>query len=379
MLIAESLTAVLPPSERARLHAAIAGWWQSQSVADARLNEIAHHLLEAGGDPAEAIGWARRAAGRALQRLAFDQAANLYARALALVPRLADGERVAIELLVSRSEALAWAGAFEAALAQCKEAAQRARAAGAADLEARAALASAFFFQHFVPHPDVVALLEGALETAARAGEDGAGVAQARLLMKLSGALYPSPTPGRAIALTARRWRSRADGRSARAARRAPGRRDRRRGQVGAGARLPGACAGDRRSGPRVRPAPRDAARAGPRGADAESRSATSRVWRIASERSREILRSGPPRERSLLCLLRAVPAYLQGRFAEAEACVEEALQLGLPDDERRNRALHAWITAYTRGNREDLQALRAFADIRVPPELALVDRGGAG
>jgi len=81
-----------------------------------------------------------------------------------------------------------------------------------------------------------------------------------------------------------------------------------------------------------------------------------------------DILRSGPPRERSLLCLFRAVPAYLQGRFAEAEACVEEGLQLGLPDDERRNRALHTWILAYTRGNRDDLQALRAFADIRVMP-----------
>src|SRR5262249_19139148 len=85
-----------------------------------------------------------------------------------------------------------------------------------------------------------------------------------------------------------------------------------------------------------------------------------------------EALRSGPPRDRSSLCLFRAVPAYLQGRFAEAEACLDEALQVGLPEDERRNRALHAWVLAYTRGNREDLQAARAFGDIRVLPNAPL-------
>jgi tetratricopeptide (TPR) repeat protein len=371
VLIAEALTAALPPSERARLHAAIARWWQSQSSADARLHEIAHHLLEAGGDPAEAIGWARRAAGRAIQRLAFDQAAELYARALDQVPRLAEGERVAIDLLVGRSEALAKAGAFAASLALCKDAARRARAHGAADLEARAALASASFFNYFVPNPDVVALLEGALESVARAGED-AQAWRARLLAKLSCTLYPSSVPGRTLGLA----------HEAVAIARRTGDPDVLLDVLhdvtidslpeSLPARDCHALARELSTLARAR----DQAYPLLRGQVLEVRMLL-QIGEMdgVEERIRaleEDVRSGPPRERSMMCLMRAVPARLQGRFAEAEACLEQALQVGLPEDEPRHRALHAWLQAYTRGNLGDLQAARAFGDIHIPPNAAL-------
>jgi predicted ATPase len=52
VLLAEALIAALPRGDRARLHGAIAAAAIAGAVGDARLTEIAHHLLEAGGDPA---------------------------------------------------------------------------------------------------------------------------------------------------------------------------------------------------------------------------------------------------------------------------------------------------------------------------------------
>jgi tetratricopeptide (TPR) repeat protein len=376
VLLAEALASQLPSSERARLHGAIAAWWMARAGGDARssLAEIAHHLLEADGDPAEAIGWARRAASTALQRFAFDQAADLYARALAFVPRLGDGARVGIELVIGRGEALAKACAFDEALALCEEAARQARAIGAADLEARAAIASASYFNSLVPNPEVVALLERALE---HVGES-APAWRARLLAQLSCTVYPSPVPGHTAGLAAE---------AIAIARRLedpevllPVLHD------ASISGLPHTMRSDERLalGRELSALARslEDAPALMRGRIFEVFGAMERGDRVAVEEElrsmdrslgRSIGRSlggsgGAIRERSLLCLVRALDARMQGRFAEADACIEEACEIGLPEDEPRHRSLHAWAQAYTRGNRDDLRAARGFGDIRIPP-----------
>ena len=364
ILLADALVDSLAPSERTRLHGAIATWCRSRSAGDADLSRIAHHLLEARGDAAEAIGLARRAAAQAIRYLAFDRAAELYARALARVPDLRDGERVGIELLVGRGESLARSGAFAEGIRLCKEAAGRARALGAADLEARAALASASLFNFLAPDPDVVSLLERALEAV---GSTDAGL-RARLLAMLASARFPSPEPSLTLTL-AREAIALARGLSDPqvllcalhdAAPGALGMSMRAHEHEALGSELAALARAQDDHAARVR---------------GETFEAAGRLERGAVEDIDQRMRSldrlfhagGPSQERGVLCLFRGLHARMQGRFDEAEACVEESVQLGIADDGPRHRALHTWAMAYTRGNQRDLEAARALGDLPIP------------
>jgi tetratricopeptide (TPR) repeat protein len=364
ILLADALVDALAPSERARLHGAIASWWRSRSDGDAGLSQIAHHLLEARGDAAEAIGLARRAAAQALRCLAFDRAAELYARALARVPDLREGERVGIELLIGRGEALARSGAFDQGIRLCKEGAIRARAIGAADLEARAALASAALFNYHAPDPDVVSLLERALEALGTAN-DGL---RARVLAMLSSALFPSPEPSLTLDLA---------GEAVAIARRLGDPKvllsvlhDASIGALGMAMRAPEREALGREMATLARALDEPAAAV--RGESAE---AIARIERgeldDVDQRMRSLDRllgaGGPSQERGVLCLFRGMHARMQGRFDEADACVEESLLVTLPEDAPRSRALHVWAQAYTRGSQRDLEAARALGEIPIP------------
>ena len=173
------------------------------------LPEIAHHFLCAAprGDPAKAVDYAERAAYRALDTLAYEQAVDLFERALAVLERMdADAPRRA-GLLLGLGTAQSRAGrptaraTFEAAVAV-------ARSIDADEILARAALGFAPFAltPGYVDEPHV-ALLGEALEPHRRRRHTRfASGCSARWRWRCTGLTTPRAAPS----WQARRWRSRA-------------------------------------------------------------------------------------------------------------------------------------------------------------------------
>ncbi|HEY3259920.1 MAG TPA: AAA family ATPase, partial [Pseudonocardiaceae bacterium] len=83
-LIAETARARIRSRELLGLHANAAAHLATRADAEQRVGEIAHHLLTALplGDAAAAVAWAERAAARAREQLAWEQAAALLRRAV---------------------------------------------------------------------------------------------------------------------------------------------------------------------------------------------------------------------------------------------------------------------------------------------------------
>jgi DNA-binding CsgD family transcriptional regulator/tetratricopeptide (TPR) repeat protein len=103
------------------------------------LADVAHHLAAAGslGDPARAVDYNLRAARSAMAALAFEQAAACFRTALALgVSSPSEQADIQLELGTACQSAGSWADAIEAFTA----AAEIGRAAGDADMLARAAI-----------------------------------------------------------------------------------------------------------------------------------------------------------------------------------------------------------------------------------------------
>jgi hypothetical protein len=141
-LIQATLYETLPTGRRAELHAAVGDTLRRgyDVAAGEGLAEIAHHLLHAAPvkDPRQAVSFARRAGDRAMERFAYEQAAALYARALATG---AFDERQRIELMQSLGEAQTRAGDTDGARATLTAAAELAQAHDDAEALTRATLA----------------------------------------------------------------------------------------------------------------------------------------------------------------------------------------------------------------------------------------------
>ena len=159
--------------------------------------ELAHHYSEAAamGQVDKAVEYCRRAARRALDQLALDEAVTWLSRSLELVDAAGDvGPRIRCEILVELGDAMRRSGD-----AACREvlldAGARADALGAADLVVAAALANnygASYTRYGSVDTEKVAAVERALELA---GED---VDRARLSIRLAGELTFSDEPNRA-------------------------------------------------------------------------------------------------------------------------------------------------------------------------------------
>ena len=127
-----------------------------------RVGELARHLLDARplAEPDEAARWALRAAAQALRGLAYEDAAAVLVRA-------ADADldpALRAEVLLALGDAQLRAGDAAAAQRAHREAAEAARALGAPELLARAALGAAGLTVSVSPiRPEVRALLEEAL------------------------------------------------------------------------------------------------------------------------------------------------------------------------------------------------------------------------
>ncbi|ASW90010.1 regulator [Mycobacterium marseillense] len=116
-IVRQSLLAELASVRRMRLHQRIATTLETLPGADDELlDELAHHYFECAwaGNAAKAVKYCRRAADRAMSRLAYEGAADLYHRALhaleELDDELPDRDDQITELLVARCEALLAAG-----------------------------------------------------------------------------------------------------------------------------------------------------------------------------------------------------------------------------------------------------------------------------
>ncbi|MBV8981331.1 MAG: AAA family ATPase, partial [Acidimicrobiia bacterium] len=190
-LVRETLYAELSRARRLRLHAQAGDALVELSGGqlDRYAAEIAHHYTEAAvgvADPEDALRFAIRAAERARDRLAFEQAADLLEPAIALFPAGEESSGLVGVALLLLGDVQRRSGEprYRETLAR---AAAAGRGAGDAVLVADAALASsrAVFSQTGQVDSDLVTLLEEAVESFP--SDDSS--TRAKLLANLAGAL----------------------------------------------------------------------------------------------------------------------------------------------------------------------------------------------
>jgi hypothetical protein len=204
-LVRDALYEELSPAERLGRHreAVLAIEHLDEAARETQLPALAHHALEAvagADDVARAVGYAEHAARRALALLAPEEAARHCEAALRALAAWGGPEPARVGLLLLRGEAERAAGAMEKARPTFLAAATAARALGAGELLARAALGLGHTGTESgaIDHT-LVQLLEEAL--AATPAADAP--LRAHLLGRLAEALYFSPDRARAAALSA--------------------------------------------------------------------------------------------------------------------------------------------------------------------------------
>jgi class 3 adenylate cyclase/DNA-binding CsgD family transcriptional regulator len=206
-LIRQTLYHSLSSPRRMRLHRrAAAALEQVAGPPTAHLVALAHHFIAAGPDvdAHKVVTYARRAGDHARGLHAYEEAARLYAQALAALDRIeAPDEGQRCGLLLSLGDAQRRAGGLQEAMATFQQAAAVARQLGATEPLARAALGfeDAFLLTGLsrsgAADPSAV-LLAGALDALA---EDESAL-RARLLAGLARALHFGGVVSRAAALS---------------------------------------------------------------------------------------------------------------------------------------------------------------------------------
>ncbi len=209
VLIRETLYEEMSALRRARIHRHV-GEALEQLDGGARRADgelvamLAEHFTRAAGpqDADKAIRYAMQAAEQATVVVAYEQAAELYSRALALLERFSpDDEARRLELLLCLGEAYVRGGDRPLSSQPLREAADLAMRRGDAESLARAAVAAA---RRYVQQPGVVdeellGLLDRALEMTA----EERSTLRVRLLARLCGALYYSSRRERMVPASA--------------------------------------------------------------------------------------------------------------------------------------------------------------------------------
>jgi len=143
MLVRDALYAELAPAARPQVHRRIAQVLARLPEVEERLAELAHHFFAA-GTPADVVagaGYALRAADRAGQMLAFEEALRLCERALSALDQVNCGaDELRCELLLTLGHAQKRAVDTDTARATFHRAVELARRCGSAELFARAVL-----------------------------------------------------------------------------------------------------------------------------------------------------------------------------------------------------------------------------------------------
>jgi class 3 adenylate cyclase len=200
-LIRETLYEELSTARRVRVHRQI-GEVLEEVASDEQLPQLAYHFSEAaqGGDVDKAIDYTTRAAERALDLLAYEEAANHYARALQVLEmKEAEDDVARCELLLSLGSAQFKSGNTEGGRNTFDRCIETARKLGDPERFAWAALGYAEDFLIGISEEKVVSDLEEAL-----AGlPEGDSELRARLMARLGGELYFSPDKERVMQLSA--------------------------------------------------------------------------------------------------------------------------------------------------------------------------------
>lgn len=189
-LIRDTVYADIAPAARIDLHHRIATVLEEVYAdrLDEKASSIAHHYFEAAyaEDATRAVALACRAAERAIDQCAYEEAAHLYRRAVAALDAAGADEETRCELLVALGEAHLRAGNAIRAREICADAALVARGLGAGELLARAALTfGGIPIGPGIVDPELIGLLEesrrllGAQPSALRA------IVSARLAVRL--------------------------------------------------------------------------------------------------------------------------------------------------------------------------------------------------
>jgi DNA-binding CsgD family transcriptional regulator len=204
-LVREVLYEGLPTARRIRLHGRVGEALEAVYVADPgpHLAELAHHFVAAaqGGQAMvdRAVRVATAAGRRALDLLAWEDAADLFERALAAL-ELAErpDQQQRCQLLLALGESRMAASDVAGARAAYQQAGELARRIGAAEALARAGLGLGLQFTSGIVDPAEVELLEEALEVLGEADSR----LRARVLARLARALIFTPQTQRRLALS---------------------------------------------------------------------------------------------------------------------------------------------------------------------------------
>jgi DNA-binding CsgD family transcriptional regulator len=204
-LVREVLYEGLPAARRVGLHGRVGEALEAAYAVDPEphLAELAHHFVAAAPGGGEMVGRAvlvaTLAGRRALDLLAWEDAAGLFERALAALD-LAErpDQRERCELLLDLGEARMAASDVAAARTAYQRAGELARRIGATEALARAGLGLGLEFTYGIVDQVEVGLLEEAL--AALGGADSP--LRARVLARLAKALLFTPQAERRLALS---------------------------------------------------------------------------------------------------------------------------------------------------------------------------------
>jgi len=202
-LVRETLYDELPVRQRRRLHDQVGAALAELRADDleAQLAELAHHFSQAArpGRARQAVVYARLAGDRAMEVLAYEEAAGHYERALrALDLQEPTDQAERCELLLALAAARMAAGEVADARAQYERAATLAKRTGDGEQLARAAFGLGVEFTAGTVDELEVRLLEEAL---AVLGETDS-ILRARVLGRLAKALQSSPDPDRRAGLS---------------------------------------------------------------------------------------------------------------------------------------------------------------------------------
>ncbi len=185
-LIRETLYHELPPVRRCSLHFSAGELLERQQASDcAAAFQIAHHYFSAaahkGAD--KALEWALKAAQRAREIFAYEQAAEHYGRALSALDLMGHDERRACEILLSLADAQRLLGQSAESVATLRRVEDAARAHGFAELVARAALGCAEAMRDALPTDEA---MRRRIEQALQMLPEGDQPLRARLMGALS-------------------------------------------------------------------------------------------------------------------------------------------------------------------------------------------------
>jgi class 3 adenylate cyclase len=201
-LVRETLYAEITGPRRVHLHRDIGQALESLHGDDPEppVAELAHHFIEAApaGEAEKAVDYAVRAAQRAEEQLAHEQAAVQYERALEALDLCESGDERRLELLLALGEAQRRAGRFIPARETIDRAAALARELGDSDALVRAALDTSLVTETGLVDEPLVELLTEALEAV---GPDDSAI-RAQLLSALSNEHYWRDPQGEAATMS---------------------------------------------------------------------------------------------------------------------------------------------------------------------------------